>query len=219
MLNKVKTGLSTQGQSIDLWVEEGEGPLTLLVGGFHGDEVEGPYLLTRFIEQLTAAGHVGKTRLAVIPCLNPDGKLLGTRENANKIDLNRNYPTANFATESYNPHTGIAKSGTPGSEVETQWFMDVMQTYSPTRILSIHSDLEMVDYDGPAADWARTIADLTGYKFVENVGYATPGSFGTWAGIERQIPVVTLETEKARSPEELAALWDKMRPLFKTFVK
>ncbi len=219
MLIKEKTGRSTFGNDIDLWVEQGEGALTLLIGGFHGDEVEGPYLLDRLIEQLNNGKCAGKNRLAIIPCLNPDGKSLGTRENANKVDLNRNYPTADFAAESYNPHSGIAKSGTPGSEVETQWFLDVMATYRPERILSIHSDLEMVDYDGPAADWARTVADLTGYKFVENVGYPTPGSFGTWAGIERQIPVVTLETQKARTPSELADLWDKMTPLFNALLK
>ncbi len=217
MLTKIETCQTPTGNEIALWAEDGDTPLTLLIGGFHGDEVEGPYLLNRFIALLNGTRHGNGARLAIIPCLNPDGMALGTRENENKVDLNRNYPTANFAPESYNPHSGIAQSGTPGSEVETRWLIHVMETYRPARILSIHSDLKMVDYDGPAVQWARQVSAWTGYPLVENVGYPTPGSFGTWAGIERHIPVVTLETEKARTPEQLDTLWKKTAPLFDSF--
>ena len=31
------------------------------------------------------------------------------------------------------------------------------------------------------------------YPVTTSIGYSTPGSFGTWAGVERGIPTVTLE--------------------------
>jgi protein MpaA len=34
---------------------------------------------------------------------------------------------------------------------------------------------------------------LNGYTPTATIGYPTPGSMGTWAGIDRQIPMITLE--------------------------
>ena len=39
------------------------------------------------------------------------------------------------------------------------------------------------------------------YPVRGNIGYDTPGSFGTWAGIDRQIPTVTLELPHDQSGE------------------
>jgi protein MpaA len=41
-----------------------------------------------------------------------------------------------------------------------------------------------------------------GYPVVTSMGYPTPGSFGTWAGIERNIPTVTLELPSHHSPKK-----------------
>ncbi len=215
VLNKVKSLNSPRGHEIAVWeyLAGEENAWLFLLGRFHGDEPEGEYLIRRLMEELRA-GTAGEIlyNLLLVPCLNPDGKELNTRENANKIDLNRNYPTANFSPESVNPHSGKASAGKPGSEIETQLMMALTALYEPARILSIHSDLHLVDYDGPAHDWAAEIAKLTGYKLVENVGYPCTGSFGTWAGVERQIPLVTLETPGARSDEDLARIWEEVRP-------
>lgn len=215
-MEKLHTFKSVQGREIAFYGSQtpSNKPALFLLGGFHGDEPEGVYLLNRFLDVFGSMFSKSPYQVYVLPCLNPDGIVLKTRENAHHVDLNRNYPTKNFAPESYNPHTGKAKSGKPASEPETQAMMRLVDMYRPVRILSIHSDLKMVDYDGPARDWALEVAHLTGYPFVENVGYPTPGSFGTWAGVERKIALITLETQKAETDQEKEALFEKICPLF-----
>ena len=40
---------------------------------------------------------------------------------------------------------------------------------------------------------------MTGYKIEPDIGYPTPGSLGTYAGLERQIPTLTYEIERELS--------------------
>lgn len=204
---------SEKGVSIPVFGTETDkdAPYSLMIGTMHGDEPEGAYLIERFLK----TNPKFKGNWLFIPCFNPDGMALGTRENANQVDLNRNYPTKNFVAMSYNPHSGTAKSGTPASEKETKGMIALFETFHISRVISIHSDLAVVDFDGPAKEWAKEISDLTGYPLTESgIGYPTPGSFGNWAGVERNIPVVTLETHKARTKEELQSLWDRVVPFF-----
>lgn len=214
-LAKVRCLNSRRGHEIAVWeyLAGEENAWLFIIGRFHGDEPEGEYIIEKLMEELRAntCGEV-VYNLLLVPCLNPDGKEMNTRENANQVDLNRNYPTANFSPESVNPHSGTASAGQPGSEPETKLMMELTALYEPARILSIHSDLHLVDYDGPAKPWAEEISKLTAYRLVENVGYPCTGSFGTWAGIERQIPLVTLETPSANDEESLAKVWQEIRP-------
>ena len=53
-----------------------------------------------------------------------------------------------------------------------------------------------MNYDGPREETykiAEEIANITELPICENIGYPTPGSFGTYAGIEKNIPTITLE--------------------------
>ena len=50
-----------------------------------------------------------------------------------------------------------------------------------------------MNFDGPAEDLAQALSQENGYKVEPSIGYPTPGSFGTYAGIERKIPTITLE--------------------------
>lgn len=183
----------------------------LLIGRFHGDEPEGEFILEKMTEELQDEKLASPYNIFIITCLNPSGKQKFTRANGHGIDLNRNYPTANFTAASVNPHTGNLSAGTPASEKETQALIRWTETYRPVRILSIHSDLHLVDYDGPAQELAARMAADSGYRLVENVGYPTNGSFGTWAGIERQIPLITLETWKAENTEDFAQIYRELR--------
>ncbi len=183
----------------------------LLIGGFHGDEPEGEFILCKMIDELKDAVFNSPYNIYIIPCLNPSGKLKKTRANGNGIDLNRNYPTANFSAISINPHTGNLSAGTPASEKETLALIQWVERIRPQRILSIHSDLHVIDYDGPARELALQMAQDSGYPLVENIGYPTTGSFGTWAGIERCIPLITLETRKAERQEDFEKIYQELR--------
>lgn len=190
-----------------------------ILGVFHGDEIEGEYAINKFMAEIEATGIDTPYNIYFLPCLNPDGKAQNTRTNANKIDLNRNYPTKNFSSYNTNGDGKTYYAGVAASEPETQFMMHLVEKFAPVKILSIHSDLHLVDYDGPARDLALEIAKLTGYKFVESVGYPTNGSFGTWAGIEKQIPLITLETWRAKNETDLEKIWQEIRPAFYAFCK
>jgi protein MpaA len=157
----------------------------LVIGVFHGDEPQGKFIIENYInERLT----LHDSRFTFIPCLNPDGLALGTRENANGVDLNRNFPTKNWEAG-----TG---GESPASEIETQFLIDVIEKHKPRLILTLHAPFKVVNYDGPARDTAEKISKIFNYPVQENIGYPTPGSFGTWAGVERNIPVITLELDE-----------------------
>ena len=49
------------------------------------------------------------------------------------------------------------------------------------------------NFDGPAEELAQTMSRHNEYSVLKSIGYPTPGSFGSWAGIDRQIPTITLE--------------------------
>ena len=135
-----------------------------------------------------------------IPCLNPDGLQLGQRTNANGVDLNRNFPTKNWELTEKNEFFGGEK---PASEIETQFLIDVINQYKPETILTLHAPFKVVNYDGPARELAEQISQIIGYPVEESIGYPTPGSFGTYAGIERQIKTITLELDETCHVEEL----------------
>ena len=61
-----------------------------LFGGVHGDEPAGVITVLEFLEQRRWAEHPA-IAFSVFPCLNPTGCALGTRENADGIDINRTY--------------------------------------------------------------------------------------------------------------------------------
>ncbi|KAA3614794.1 MAG: hypothetical protein D8M58_10075 [Calditrichaeota bacterium] len=182
---------STKGNNIYL-LELGESEnTTLIFGAFHGDEPGGFHLVVELARHLNSNQDLINNRVILVPVLNPDGLLENERTNANKTDINRNFPTNNwspvYSDNRYYPGRDA------GSEIETHVAMRIIDQYAPKKILSIHSALNVVNYDGPAIGLANEIARYNGYDISEDIGYATPGSFGTYAGKELNIPTITLE--------------------------
>jgi len=161
-----------------------------------------------------ARGRARERGLLFIPCLNPDGMQNGTRTNANGVDLNRNFPTKNWGEDTSqagdNPqdyYGGIS----PASETETKFVIDIIEKYQPKIILTFHAPYKIVNYDGPAQEIAQKISDIIGYPVEESIGYPTPGSFGTYCGVERNIPTITLELDEKIPVEHLE------QPVFEIF--
>ena len=176
----------------------------LVIGVFHGDEPDGEYLVNRYLSQKSET----KNRLLFIPCLNPDGKTAKTRTNANGVDLNRNFPAKNWEKNDRDEYFGGEQ---PASEVETQFLVYVIERYKPDLIITLHEPYSVVNYDGPAKTEAEEISRITGYKVEESIGYPTPGSFGSYCGIERKIPTITLELPE-NSDKEI--LWNTCKGIF-----
>jgi protein MpaA len=138
---------------------------------------------------------------AVVLAVNPDGLIRGTRGNAQGVDLNRNFPTQDWKPDPvYNRYTldaprdvEFSPGSTPGSEAETKALMGLIEGLQPEGVVALHAPLACIDNDseGPLGQW---LADRTGLPLVSDVGYPTPGSFGSWGG-EQGIDVVTYEFE------------------------
>ena len=190
----------------------------LVIGVFHGDEPQGRYLIEEFLAS-TATNETHNKSLLFIPCLNPDGMMKNTRTNSNGVDLNRNFPTSNWGRNEGENATcddtttpyfgGIA----PASEIETRFVIEVIEEYKPELVLTLHAPYKVVNYDGPAEHIAREISKIIGYPTEGSIGYPTPGSFGTYCGVERDIPTITLELDAEIPVEGLK------EPVFKIFEK
>lgn len=172
----------------------------LIIGVVHGDEQQGKFLIENYLK--TPNSLSGKNRLLFIPCLNPDGMDLNTRQNASGIDLNRNFPTGNWGAN-VSDSSDYFGGELSASEIETQFVIDVLDEYKPDVILTIHAPYKVVNYDGPAKDIAEGISKIIGYPATSDIGYPTPGSFGTYAGVERNIPTITLELDEEIDVAEL----------------
>lgn len=189
-------GKSVEGRPIQAYLRCAAGkPITIVFGAFHGDEPKSAYVACRLIEVLEDEASLSADRgWVVVPIVNPDGFARRKRRNANKVDLNRNFPTANWSCGK--KHSRMYGGHAPAGEPETRAVLELIEAHPPARIVTIHSiglNRYCNNYDGPARDWAGHLGRLNGYPSTESIGYPTPGSFGTWAGIERQIPTITLE--------------------------
>jgi murein peptide amidase A len=187
---------------------KGRGQRVLFVGGVHGNETEGVAATQGFFNEYLkerTVTHSGKD-LFFIPVLSPDGFLAFSRHNANKVDLNRNMPTKDWKAN--NLGEKYYSGPTAGSEPESQLLLDVLNDFKPEFILSLHSWKPMFNVNGPAHDYARRMHLGLRYEITEDIGYPTPGSLGTYAGFERQIPTITFEIERGMP---LAEVYPRVR--------
>ncbi len=197
-MKTVKKAVTQEGRDIEL-IEISDidyDKTVLIIGAVHGDEPQGKFLIENFLASLRGAQQRSnpKNRLLFIPCLNPDGVAKSTRQNASEIDINRNFPTKNWHREPFASEYFGGEA--PSSEVETKFVKEILADYKLDAILTFHSPFKVVNYDGPAHDLAEKIAEFIGYPVQSDIGYPTPGSFGTYAGIERNIPTITLELDE-----------------------
>jgi murein peptide amidase A len=166
----------------------------------HGDEPLSAQVLHAWLQHLAKTGWLAQPtcNVLLLPVANPDGLHLNTRKNAAGVDLNRNFPTRNWEPSS--TEDAYHGGNFPASEPETLVLCALLEQFQPKRILSLHTPYKVVNYDGPAQAMAQRFAHLCHYPVVESIGYATPGSFGTYAGIERNIATLTLELPEDSTP-------------------
>jgi protein MpaA len=139
----------------------------------------------------------------VVLAANPDGLIRGTRGNARGVDLNRNFPSRDWQggpvthrSTLEDPSDIILSPGEgPGSEPETQALIGLIGELEPDVVIALHAPLECVD-DANESALGRWISDRTGMPLVRDVGYPTPGSFGSW-GQDNGVAVVTYEFPRA----------------------
>ena len=114
------------------------GVVVMVVGVIHGDEDAG-LLITAALRTLRAPEGV---ELWIVPSMNPDGTMLQQRGNANRVDLNRNFPLgwAKMGEPGYWQYAGPSKA----SEPETQAMVAFIREIRPALGIWYHQDLNMI---------------------------------------------------------------------------
>lgn len=178
----------------------------LVLGGIHGDEMSSSALVFNWIG--LAATPIADMPRAIhwrfIPSLNPDGLFArpSKRVNARGVDLNRNFPTPNWARDAqvyWEKRTRRDPRRWPGtqplSEPESRFLYEQMDSFKPNLIVSVHAPYGLLDFDGPAVAPTRL-----GRLYLDQVGIY-PGSLGNYGGVHKGVPVVTIELGSAsRAP-------------------
>lgn len=187
----------------------------LVLGGIHGDEYSSVTIMFKWMKILDKY-HSGLFHWKVAPLVNPDGLLQkkSQRINANGVDLNRNFPSNGDLQASLHYWKKRAYSdvrrypGTsPASEIETRWIIDLIKEFKPDAIVAVHAPFGIVDYDGPTKPPSKL-----GSLYLKLLG-TYPGSLGNYAGLQQNIPVVTIELPYAGimpSDQEVLRIWVDM---------
>ncbi|MES2767574.1 MAG: M14 family zinc carboxypeptidase [Bdellovibrionota bacterium] len=175
-------------------------PHVMIIGGVHGDEVEGVQAAYGLFEQFQKS-YTYKLKLTLIPTLNLDGVLAKTRQNKRGVDLNRNLPTQDWTSDVLNPRYYPGPQA--NSEVENKALTQFIEKEKPRIIYSLHSWHPLLNINGKCRKEAEAIKNMTGYVIQEDIGYPTPGCLGTYAGLERDIPTLTYEIQRGLACEEI----------------
>lgn len=176
----------------------------------HGDEVPSGSVARAWMTRLERINPRNTWR--VIPIASPDGYKARTRVNARGVDLNRNFPTEdweNSALEYWKTRGRSDPRRYPGpssaSEPETQCLLDHFEDFKPEFIISVHTPLGVLDFDGPN---------------IPNPGFSPlpwvrlgnfPGSLGRFMWVDNNTPVLTIElkgNEGIRQLEQFDRLQD-----------
>jgi protein MpaA len=134
----IDLGDSVQGREIVAVEVAGAHPraAVLVVGCIHGNEPAG----IAIAHALTRARPPSGVALWIVPDLNPDGVAAGTRQNADGVDLNRNFPTR------WQPQSGAFASGPrPLSEPEARIAYRLILRVRPAVSIWFHQHENLVD--------------------------------------------------------------------------
>jgi murein peptide amidase A len=161
----------------------------------HGDETGAGSVGRLWMERLQDIDPRNSWR--VVPILNPDGVKAKTRTNAHDIDLNRNFPTQDWDAKANDYWVVNMKSNPrrfPGkvsaSEPETKCALKHLEDYKPDFVVSVHTPLKVLDFDGPKVKPPKF--DYLPWKSLGNY----PGSLGRYLWMERKTPVLTMELKE-----------------------
>ncbi len=154
--------LRTLGKSVEgreMWAmfistnpdEEEDEPEFACISAIHGSEPEGmeislyliDLLLKQYHREKRIADLVDNTAIWIVPLLNPDGLAAGTRENANGIDLNADFPSPENLSQN------LFEGGpldAEGRQPEVQHIMNWMAANSLVLSANLHAGELLVCY-------------------------------------------------------------------------
>jgi protein MpaA len=217
IFSELESGHSLEGHSIPAFKTDIKAQKYLyLIGGVHGDEVEGVYVLKELFSWLKSEHSLKDLPMVVVPILNVDGYQNSTRVNAHLVDLNRNLPTKDWSTDHKEPRYNPGPK--PLSEPENQFLVKLMDKYKPGFIISFHTWKPILNFNGECKDVAEFLNKYNNYEMAGDIGYPTPGSLGTFAVEKYQSPVLTFECPELKTHREsLKDIWNENEKGLKDF--
>ena len=191
-------GFSLQGRAIEAYTFGAGEKEYLIVAGIHGGyEANTIALANELITYINENPGVIPTdvTLYIIRNMNPDGEAradgVDGRVNNNGVDLNRNFPSENWAKDwdrdgcwIYRPTTGGTYAG---SEPETRSVMSFIRGHKLEALISYHSAAlgvfpGGVPWTGPSKRLAEDLAEATGYSYPPiDTGCVYTGTLADWA--------------------------------------
>jgi len=153
-MRSLLVGKSLQGRPITAFerpaaATSGRVTKLMVVGVIHGDERSG----LEVVQNLRTMPLPPNIDLVVIPELNPDGVAARTHKNADRVDLNRNFGTSDYAAAgSQKQASGVHNSGPHAdSEPEVVAFERFAELEKPDVTAFYHQPLDTVDCNEAAS--------------------------------------------------------------------
>jgi murein peptide amidase A len=183
----------------------------LVISLIHGDEVPSGAVSRAWMNRLDRIAPRNSWRL--IPIANPDGLNARTRTNFNKVDVNRNFPSKDWsklAAAQWKSSTKEDPRKYPGpepeSEPETRCLVKHINDFKPDFIISIHTPLGILDFDGPKVKGP----DFKPLPWVRWGNF--PGSLGRYMWVDKKVPVLTIEL-KGNSGVDKLEQFDRLQDI------
>ena len=248
--NLISIGQSVQGR--ELWVLEISDnpgvnevePEFRYIANMHGDETVGREMSVYLIDWLCsnygvserATNLINNTSIHIMPSMNPDGFELGQRNNANDVDLNRDFPD-----QFQDPNNNVN-----GRQPETRSVMQWSEQHNFILSANMHTGALVVNYpfDGPNSgsysacpdddifvDLALTYSEnhqdmYTESPFSQGITngaqwYALFGGLQDWSYVWTKAFDVTLEQNEVKWPNQnlLPGLWDENREAMISYIE
>lgn len=154
----VFVGTSSQGRNIYAYRRNAINPdrRVLIVGSIHGDEAAGRWVTTYLRDH--TGGFDKDVEVWIIITINPDGNVLHIRQNARKVDLNRNFPYQ----WRYDPGQPYNSGPSEASEPETKGFVSFLKAYRPHTVIMFHQPLTCVDLSNSTREASGIMSHWTG---------------------------------------------------------
>ena len=195
---EIEFGRSVQNRPLT-FIRRGNpnGIRVLVVGVIHGDEPAG-LAVTDILKKMDVPANVD---LWILPELNPDGIFLKTRQNANKVDLNRNFPVR------WKPlgEVGFWQwAGTgPATEPEVLAMMKLGKVIQPQFNVWYHQDYFRISPGlGRDGDIRERYAMLVDLPLLKIAGGTYSGTATMWADTLNKNDTVSLLVEFGKGLRE-----------------
>lgn len=169
-----------------------------------GSEPSGYTTMQAWVDYLMTYGYKipGDKRVVIVPNTNPDGIASGSRNNANNVNIDRNFATANWKAD-IETNNGLLVNGggtSAVSEPETAAVAALTRQLVPRLEVSFHSQGRLVgankygDSVAIGAVYASAVGYATMFYDAEAVmGYPMTGEYEDWMGESMGIPAILVE--------------------------